>query len=133
VTPEETVKLCQYIQAACPAQRFDEYTPDVWAEIFPSWLTLDDAHAAVIVIKQRLRFVDPSDIIAEVKRIRSDRLARAVIAAPPAELTDSPGVYKAELDRRISVVAAGFDPRPALREKGMPKHAQLRALEGGKP
>lgn len=133
MTPEETVKLCRYIKAACPAQRFDEFTPDVWHDIFPEWLTLDDARASVIVIKQQQRFVDPSDIIAAVRRVRADRLARAPIEAPPAELTDTPGAYKAELGRRISAVAAGFDIKPAIREKGMPRHLQLRALEGGKP
>jgi hypothetical protein len=131
VTSEEVAKFCRYIQAACPAQRFDEFTPDVWSDIFPGWLTLDDARAAVIVIKQRQRYVDPSDIIAEVKRIRADRLDRTPIEAPPHELTDTPGAYKAELDRKIAEVAAGF-ALPALRGKDMARHAQLRALEGGK-
>lgn len=70
MTRDEVVKLCRYIKAACPAQAFDDYTPDVWAEILPSWLTLDAARSAVIAVKQRQAFVDVSDIIAEAKRAR---------------------------------------------------------------
>jgi hypothetical protein len=122
MTHEEIVKLCRYIQAACPAQRFDEYTPDVWAEVFPASLTLDDCRAAVITIKQRQRYIDPSDIIAEVRRIRSNRLDRTLIEAPSAELCGSPGDYKAELIRQTTAIASGLD-----------LNRELRALPSGKP
>ena len=61
MTHEEVVKLCRYIQAACPSQAFDDYTPEVWAEMLPARYTLDECRAAVIAIKQRQAYVDVSE------------------------------------------------------------------------
>jgi len=65
MTPAEAVRLCRYVKAACPNQAFDEYTPEVWAEIIPDWLTLDDARQAVISLKRKQTYVDISEIIKQ--------------------------------------------------------------------
>ena len=102
MTPKETVLLTRYVKACCPQQQIDEYTPDAWYDILGD-LDLDDCRTAVVAIKKRAVFVDPSEIRAEVKRIRRDRLDREIIPAPPAE----PGPYKAELDASIKRIAEG--------------------------
>src|SRR5690242_19905210 len=57
-------------------------------------LPFDDARAAVI---QHYRNSDerimPSHVVARVRAIRGDRIARGVMPAPPAEVTDKPREY----------------------------------------
>lgn len=100
MTPDEIIKLCRYIKAACPAQAMDEFTPDVWADILPVSYTLDECRAAVIAIKQRQPYVDVSDVITEVKRARRADEDRQGIRA----LLD-PAAYRrkiAEADQRTA-------------------------------
>jgi len=106
MTPSETVMLTRYVAACCPQQVMDDYTPDAWHDLLGD-LSLDDCRAAVIAIKRHSVFVDPSAIRAEVKRIRRDRIDHAIPAAPPAELADDPGRYRAELKARIRQIADG--------------------------
>jgi hypothetical protein len=53
-----------------PAQQWDEFTADVWTEIIPADFTLDECRAAVVIIKRRQQWVDPSAIVAEVRLAR---------------------------------------------------------------
>lgn len=106
MTPSETVLLTRYVKACCPQQQIDDYTPDAWFDIL-SDLELDDCRAAVVAIKRRSVFVDPSEIRAEVRRIRNDRLARELPPAIPHELADEPGRYRAELNAGIRKIADG--------------------------
>lgn len=109
MTPSETVMLTRYVAACCPQQRIDEYTPDAWHDLLND-LDLADCRMAVISIKRRSVFVDPSDIRAEVRRIRRDRLEREILPAPPPE----PGRYKTELRAGIRRLADGKTRHLAL-------------------
>lgn len=113
MTPSETVLLTRYVAACCPHQRIDEYTPDAWHDILGD-LELADCRAAVATIKRRSVFVDPSEIRTEVKRLRDDRLAREIPAAPAAALADDPGRYRAELQARIKRIADGMTRHLAI-------------------
>jgi hypothetical protein len=66
----EKVMLGRYVAAACPAQQWDEFTIDTWADIMPADFTFDECRSAVIVIKRRQPWIDPHDIITEVQRAR---------------------------------------------------------------
>lgn len=81
----ECVKLCRYVKALVPAQAFDEYTPDAWFDVLKDY-RLEDAKEAVRNVKTRERWVDPSDIIAEVKRIRRKRIDEYGPIPPPPDL-----------------------------------------------
>lgn len=35
----EAIMLCRYVQALCPAQKFDQYTPDAWLDALGSPLS----------------------------------------------------------------------------------------------
>lgn len=73
MTRADAVKLCAWIEAACPSQRMAELTPDVWCTILPASFTLDEAlGAAVAIIRRGERWVDIGAIIAEVRRARGD-------------------------------------------------------------
>ncbi len=107
MTHEETAVLTRYVETLCPYKAMDEYTADAWHDIV-GHLELADCRAAVVAIKQRARFVDPCDIIAEVKRQRRDRLERVPLPAPPAELADQPGAYREALQAGIRRTADGL-------------------------
>lgn len=81
----EAVILCRYVRAACPQQKLDEFTPDVWAELLAG-IRFEDAKTAATNIARRQPFVAPAEIITEVKKIRADRCNRHDQPIPPADL-----------------------------------------------
>jgi hypothetical protein len=106
VTPSEAVALTRYVRACCPQQAIDKYTPDVWHDLLGD-LPYADCEAAAAAVARRQPFVAPAEIRAEVRRIRDDRLAREIPAAPAAELADEPGRYRVELQAGITRIADG--------------------------
>lgn len=56
----------------------------------------------------------PGHVRARVKAMRADRLAREIVPAPPPELADQPGRYKAALTGLIARIADGFGTRMAI-------------------
>lgn len=85
MTPLEAVDLCRFTAACCPAQKFDEYTPDAWGLILAD-IRMVDAKEAVVAIKQCTPWVDPSEIITEVKKMRAKRIEEFGPIHPPADL-----------------------------------------------
>jgi len=59
-----------YVNACCPQQAMDEYTPDAWHDLLGD-MGLDECRAAVVAIAQRQPFVAASEIRGEVKRARA--------------------------------------------------------------
>lgn len=64
--------LVRDVKALCPAQKFDEYTPDAWLEVIGD-LDYDDAHAAIVALGRQQPFIGPSDIATEVRRVSNTR------------------------------------------------------------
>jgi hypothetical protein len=114
VTPSETVVLTRYVKACCPQQAIDEYTPDAWHDLLGD-LSAADCRQAVAAVARRQPFVAPAEIRAEVRRIRNDRLDRAVLPAPPPELTDQPGRYRAALAAQVKRIADAHSLPRAIR------------------
>ena len=111
---QETVVLCRLVKAACPQQAIDKYTPDAWGDLLGD-LSFEDCKAAVITITKAQPFCAPSEIRAEVQRIRNRRLDRASIPAPPSELVDDWPAYQAALHASRVAAADGRDPEAAVR------------------
>lgn len=86
MTEDEAVQIAEYVAAACPAQKFGEFTPDVWGEILAPY-GVDEARAAVIAVARRQPFVSPAEIVMEVKARRAERieLANVVYDGNPLE------------------------------------------------
>ncbi|MFS4107508.1 hypothetical protein [Streptomyces sp. PD-S100-1] len=86
MTEEEAVQIAEYVAAACPAQKFGEYTPDVWGEILAPYDVVE-ARAAVIAIARRQPFISPAEIVTEIRERRAERIALAnvVYDGDPAE------------------------------------------------
>jgi len=138
VTPSEAVALTRYVKAACPQQKIDEFTPDVWHDLIGD-LALADCRAAVATITgRRTPFVAPAEIRAEVVRIRNERIARSVLPAPPHELCDDPEAYRQALIAGTKLAAEGHAfPVPEVRaitgaaRSGSTQPASLRAAVAG--
>jgi hypothetical protein len=95
MTPTETVALTKYAHALCPHQAIDDYTPDAWHDVLGN-ASLAECRAAVITLKSRGRvFIDPAEIITEIRRASSHRAQRertealiAPVRLQRSELTD---------------------------------------------
>ena len=111
MSPEETVALCRLVKAICPSQALDQYTPDAWALILRH-IDYNDAKQAVIDIASRplepgkARYIEPGHIIAQVKRIRAQRLTDHGPLIPPPGL-DGTTEYLAWIRQASAVVASG--------------------------
>jgi len=126
MTPTETVVLTEYVQACCPQQAIGEYTSDAWHDLLGD-LTLADCRAAVAEVAKRQPFVAPSEIRAEVHRIRDARLQTTEIPPPPPELLDDPDAYSAALHAAAVAIADGRDPGTAMRAIARQQRRELEA------
>lgn len=116
----EVLALGRWVQAACPQQKWDKHTPDVWTEMLDMY-SAGDAMNAVKTLVQRQPFISLSDLITEIKKIRAKRFEGVELdmigAAAPG---DDVGAYleQVKTDRRLigdGVPAAELEagePRP---------------------
>ena len=126
MSPEEAVALCRFTAACCPAQKFDEFTPDAWGLILAD-IRFEDAKVAVVEIKRSSTWVDPSDIIAEVRKVRAKRIAEHGEIVPPADLDpDNVTEYVKWLRAAREAIGDG-KPQPAVPELAK---RDMRQLEG---
>lgn len=88
MTPQEAVALCRFTAACCPSQKIDEYTPNAWGLLLED-VRFEDAKEAVTRVARKQPFVSPSEIIAEVRKIRRKRIDEfGPVPPPPAEVLD---------------------------------------------
>lgn len=84
--PTEVVAVVRLISAMCPAQKIDEYTSDAWMPLLED-VRFEDAQAALKNLGRELRFIAPSDICREVRRIRGQRLHDNPMPEPVAGMS----------------------------------------------
>jgi hypothetical protein len=89
MTPTDAAKLCVYVEQCCPQQRINEFTADVWGDLLAD-TRYSDALVAVKALGQRVPFIDPAAIIAEVGRSRAARLTNIAQIQPPATWNGRP-------------------------------------------
>jgi hypothetical protein len=118
---QEATMLCRYVAAACPQQKFDELTPDAWADLLGD-LRFVDCKDAAKAITQRQAFCAPSEIRAEVRRLRADRIAKAEHLFDPTGVLDY-GAWLGDMRRR----AGDGDFEPTVLD--LPPR-DMRVLEG---
>ncbi|HEY9410951.1 MAG TPA: hypothetical protein VIP77_15320 [Jiangellaceae bacterium] len=121
MTPREAVILVRYVEACCPQQKFDEFSPDAWHDLLGD-LALGDCRAAARAVAQRQPFVAPSEIRAEVKAIREARLGPpgpGLSPIPPPADPDDDKAYRAALREQQTRIANGTETAPAI-EAGAP-------------
>lgn len=66
----EAIMLCRYVQALCPAQKFDQYTPDAWLDALGQFPYQLAKRAALQCAATGGGFVSPSDITAMIRSMR---------------------------------------------------------------
>lgn len=82
-------------------------------------LDFADAQAAVVAhYREQTDWLMPAHVRTRVKRMREIRLAARPILEPPADLTDNPPVYRAELQSEIKRLADGMGLQRALPAPG---------------
>ena len=116
----EAIMLCRLVKAVCPSQALDQYTPDAWHLIL-GHIDYSDAKAAVARLAAldlepgRSRYIEPGHIIAQVRRIRAQRLTDHGPLIPPPGL-DGTTQYLSWIRQATAVVASGGS---------LPKHPAL--------
>lgn len=83
--PTEVVMLTGYMRAHFPSQPVDEFTAEALGELLAPYPATDCRQAVLAIAERGERWCAPTDIKAEVKRIRSKRIAIAVLE-PPRDL-----------------------------------------------
>jgi hypothetical protein len=69
---DQVAALIRMVKALCPAQRFDEYTPDAWLLVLDD-IPFEAAVAALKPLARSCRFIAPADIADEIRRQRAAR------------------------------------------------------------
>ena len=136
MTPTEAVQLTGYIQAHFPSQPINEFTPDALHELLADY-PMADCRAGVLRRSTRsdgekTRWCSPSDVAAEVRRIRDKRLADNPLPPPPPDLTPLETIEWLKVARRQTadgeqVETTGYGE---LTERNLP---ELRALIQRRP
>ena len=80
----QALTLTRLVRGACPSQKFDEYTPDLWFEMLRD-LHFDDAREAVIELGKRQPFISPAEIRDQIQGVRDERIRRANLDVPAAD------------------------------------------------
>ena len=109
---EETAQLFRMARAAFPAQKFDDLTPDLWAELFADY-PFADMREGLLWCTRNSEWLNVKDMLGEVRRIRQKRIAEAFEGLyPPAEVRDSddPAVYIRWLAEATKALADGEVP-----------------------
>lgn len=88
MSPVETAALARYIRAHFPQQPIDEYTAEALSELLADYAPADCRAAVLAIAKRGEKWCSPSEVSAEVKRIRGKRISDAGDLCPPPGLTD---------------------------------------------
>jgi hypothetical protein len=113
MTLEETVDLLT-VATAFDRRTVGEGDVIAWHAAIGD-LGLDDARAAAIAhYRDSTEWIMPGHVRQRVRAMRSERLAREITPAPPAELTDNAHAYQEALQRRIGQIADGKQVRHAI-------------------
>lgn len=108
----DTAKLFRMARAAFPAQKFDEFTPDLWEELFRDY-PYEDMRAGLMYCTRNSEWLNVKDLLGEVRRIRRKRIDEAFEGLyPPAEVRDSddPRAYIRWLSEATKALGDGHVP-----------------------
>jgi len=84
VGPDELETITRAIKALCPAQKWDEYTPDLWLQVLGE-VPYADAAAALGRLGGRQPWIGPADIKADFKAVARRRLDAVDVCPNPVE------------------------------------------------
>lgn len=116
MNPREAVDLARYMRAHFPQQPIDEFTADALSETLGEYPAADCRAAVLNLAERGEQWCAPTAVKAEVKRIRSKRVADYGPIEPPAGLDpDDVRGYQRWLAAMHKGIADGtIEPPPAL-------------------
>lgn len=133
MTPQEAVALCRFTAACCPAQKFDEFTPDAWGLLLAD-VRFVDAKDAVVAIARKSPWCAPAEIIAEVKKVRAKRIDEHGPITPPAALDPiEEAAWMAAAIARVGDGEVLHDVRGELKPRDMKQLTGAITTRGGPP
>lgn len=114
--PTEVVMLTGYLRAHFPSQPVDEFTTEALEETLAPYPASDCRQAVLNVAERGETWCSPTDIKAEVKRIRAKRIAEYGPIQPPADLDpDNVIGYRDWMVSMHKAIADGtLTPPPAI-------------------
>lgn len=131
MSPREAVMLTSVVQAYFPSQPISEFTPDALHELLEPYSLVDckaavQARAMRLVNTEGVKWCAPTDVYAEVRRMRAKAIATDMDLELPPHDPDDPQDYIRALKESQQASLAG-DPiqptglvRRSLRELGGP-------------
>lgn len=115
--PTEVVQLTGYMRAHFPSQPVDEFTTEALEETLAEYPAIDCRRAVLNIAERGEHWCSPTDIKAEVKRIREKRVADYGPLEPPAGLDpDDVRGYQRWLGAMHKAIADGSITRAELEE-----------------
>lgn len=111
MTPTEAVDFTEFVSALWPQQRLEDATPDAWFAAGLKDVDPADAKHAATRLASLKTFISLAELLTEVKALRSERLERTPLPAPP---TDDADGYREMLRRDINRIAGGWSIGKAL-------------------
>ena len=110
----QALTLTRLVRGACPSQKFDEYTPDLWFEMLRD-LQFDDARQAVIELGKRQTFISPAEIRGQIQSVRNARIRDAYLDLPAADADpDDIGLWLASVRAENARIASGAPELPPV-------------------
>lgn len=131
MTPREAVALATVVQSYFPSQPISEFTPDALHELLEPYALADckaaiQARALRLINTEGVKWCAPTDVYAEVRRLRAKAIAEDMELELPPHNPDDPQDYIRALRQSREASLAG-DPieatglvRRSLRELGGP-------------
>ena len=102
MNPTEVVMLTGYLRAHFPSQPVDEYTTEALGELLAPYPAADCRLAVLRLAERGEKWCAPTEVRAEVKRIRAKRIADAPPPIPPPDLNPMQTIeWMKERNRRI--------------------------------
>ena len=125
--PTEVVMLTGYLRAHFPSQPVDEFTTEALEELLEPYPAADCRQAVLQIAERGEKWCSPTDVKAEVKRIRAKRLAAFVIEPPKDLDPDDTLAYRRHLRESQRIAADGnhVEPEP-IRGTPMPRELAAR-------
>jgi hypothetical protein len=111
--------LTSYLRAHFPSQPVDEFTTEALEELLAPFPAADAKQAVLNLAERGEHWCSPTDVKAEVKRIRAKRIADYGPIEPPADLDpDNVVGYQRWLTAMHKGIADGTVRPPAAVEAG---------------
>ncbi len=105
--------LTGYLRAHFPSQPVDEFTTEALEELLAPYPATDCRQAVLAIAERGEKWCSPTDVKAEVKRIRAKRISAFVIEPPKDLDPDDTLAYRRFLRESQRTAADGNHVEPA--------------------